>query len=125
MHTTHSFTEDTTHIRIEGLQRTLRMRHITDSHAAAFDSRNTLPSEAEKAARTYVEDYGASHLEFLVYCFTRTTEWVKYQYIRQDVLLKIMDIVTQHGAEFAFPTRTLHIAHDCDHEHEHEGLYRL
>lgn len=62
--------------------------------------------------------YGASHLEFLVYCFTKTTEWVKYQYIRQDVLLKIMEIVERHGAEFAFPTRTLHIAHDCDHEHE-------
>lgn len=76
--------------------------------------------DTEQTLFVNFDAYGASHLEFLVYCFTRTTEWVKYQYIRQDVLLKIMDIVTQHGAEFAFPTRTLHIAHDCDHEHEHD-----
>ncbi len=63
--------------------------------------------------------YGASHLEFLVYCFTRTTAWIEYQQIKQDVLLKIMEIVEGHGAEFAFPTRTLHIAHDCDHDHDH------
>ena len=54
--------------------------------------------------------YGESHLEFMVYAFTRTTEWVAYHAIKEDVLLKIMAIVEQHGAEFAFPTRTLHIA---------------
>ncbi|MDF1781079.1 MAG: mechanosensitive ion channel family protein [Alcanivoracaceae bacterium] len=64
--------------------------------------------------------YGASHLEFLVYCFTKTTAWVEFQHIKQDVLLKIMQIVEGHGAEFAFPTRTLHIASDCDHDHDDE-----
>ena len=54
--------------------------------------------------------YGESHLEFMVYAFTRTTEWVPFHAIKEDVLLKIMAIVEQHGAEFAFPTRTLHIA---------------
>lgn len=65
--------------------------------------------------------YAASHLEFMVYAFTVTTEWAKYNDVKQDVLLRIMDIVLGHGAEFAFPTRTLHIAHDgCEHEdHEH------
>lgn len=54
--------------------------------------------------------YGASHLEFMVYCFTKTTEWVKYHAVKEDVLLRIMQIVTNHGAEFAFPTQTLHLA---------------
>lgn len=54
--------------------------------------------------------YGESHLEFMVYAFTRTTEWIPFHAIKEDVLLKIMAIVEQHGAEFAFPTRTLHIA---------------
>ena len=58
------------------------------------------------------DTYGASHLEFFVYTFTRTTEWTKYHQVKQDVLLKVMRIVEQHGAEFAFPTRTLHMVRD-------------
>lgn len=54
--------------------------------------------------------YGESHLEFMVYAFTRTTEWIPFHAIKEDVLLKVMAIVGRHGAEFAFPTRTLHIA---------------
>tara|TARA_R110002073_G_scaffold2938_3_gene19225 strand:+ start:79172 stop:80344 length:1173 start_codon:yes stop_codon:yes gene_type:complete len=64
--------------------------------------------------------YAASHLQFIVYCFTKTTAWVEFQHIKQDVLIKIMEIVEGHGAEFAFPTRTLHIADNCGHEHDEE-----
>lgn len=53
--------------------------------------------------------FGPSSLDFFVYTFTRTTEWVRYHEVKQDVLLKILDIVTDHGAEIAFPTSTLHI----------------
>ncbi len=54
-------------------------------------------------------EYGASSLDFMVYCFTRTTDWVTFHAVKEDVLLKIMAIVHQHGADFAFPTRTLHV----------------
>ncbi|MEE2731626.1 MAG: mechanosensitive ion channel family protein [Pseudomonadota bacterium] len=57
--------------------------------------------------------YGASSLDFFVYCMTITTNWVKYHEVKQDVLFKISDIVQQHGAEFAFPTRTLHVIDDA------------
>ena len=58
------------------------------------------------------DTYGASHLEFFVYTFTRTTDWAKYHQVKQDVLLAIMKIVEDHGAEFAFPTRTLHMVNE-------------
>lgn len=60
------------------------------------------------------DSYGASHLEFFIYTFTKTTQWVQYHEIKQDVLMKIMNIVHQHGAEFAFPTRTLHLVSQND-----------
>ncbi len=40
---------------------------------------------------------------------TKTTEWIRYHEIKQDVLLKVAEIIDQHGAQIAFPTRTLHI----------------
>jgi MscS family membrane protein len=54
--------------------------------------------------------FGPSSLDFFIYTFTKTREWVRYHEIKQDVLLKIADIIARHGAEIAFPTRTLHMA---------------
>ena len=54
--------------------------------------------------------FGPSSLDFFVYSFTKTTDWVKYHEIKQDVLLKIEDIVASAGAEIAFPTQTLHLS---------------
>lgn len=54
-------------------------------------------------------EFGPSSLNFMVYTFTKTTNWVKFQGIQQDVFLKIIDIITQHDAECAFPTSTLHM----------------
>ena len=53
--------------------------------------------------------FGPSSLNFFIYTFTKTTNWVKFQAIQQDVFLKAIDIITAHGAECAFPTTTLHV----------------
>jgi MscS family membrane protein len=53
--------------------------------------------------------FAASSLDFFVYTFTKTTNWIEYHKVKQDVLLKISDIIRDHNAEIAFPTSTLHI----------------
>ncbi len=54
--------------------------------------------------------FAPSSLDFFIYTFTRTTDWIKFHEVKQDVLLKVSDIITSHQAEMAFPTSTLHIA---------------
>ena len=54
--------------------------------------------------------FGASSLDILIYTFTKTIVWVEYHEVKQDVLLKIGEIIARHGAEIAFPTQTLHFA---------------
>lgn len=53
--------------------------------------------------------FADSSINFLIYTFTKTTQWVHYHGVKQDVLLQVADIIARHGAEIAFPTRTLHI----------------
>lgn len=53
--------------------------------------------------------FNASSLDIMIYAFTKTIEWVRFHEVKQDVLLKISDIIEGHGAEVAFPTRTLHL----------------
>jgi MscS family membrane protein len=53
--------------------------------------------------------FAPSSLDFFIYTFTRTTKWIRYHEVKEDVLLKVMDIIAAHGAEVAFPTSTIHI----------------
>jgi MscS family membrane protein len=54
-------------------------------------------------------EFGDSSLNFLIYCFTKTTNWVAFQAIQQDVFLRVIDIIDEFEAECAFPTSTLHV----------------
>ena len=53
--------------------------------------------------------FGPSSLDFFVYTFTKTTNWVKFHAIKQDIMIKILEIIAANGADVAFPTRTLHM----------------
>ena len=53
--------------------------------------------------------FGPSSLDFFIYTFTHTTNWVRYHEVKHDVLLKIYAIITGYGAEVAFPTSTVHV----------------
>ncbi len=59
-------------------------------------------------------NFGPSSLDFFIYTFTKTTDWVRFQAIQQDVFLKTIEIIQNHGAECAFPTQTLHIPNGLD-----------
>jgi len=53
--------------------------------------------------------FAPSSLDFFIYTFTKTTNWVKYHRVKQDVLFQILQIIEKQGAEVAFPTSTLHL----------------
>jgi len=54
-------------------------------------------------------EFAPSSLDFFIYTFTKTTDWIRYHEIKQDVMLKIIEIIESHSAECAFPTSTIHI----------------
>ena len=53
--------------------------------------------------------FGPSSLDFFIYSFTKTKVWTHYHEVKQDVLLQVAEVIDRHGAQIAFPTRTLHI----------------
>ena len=54
--------------------------------------------------------FAPSSLDFFIYTFTKTTNWKNYHIIKQDILLRILKIIADNGAEAAFPTSTIHLA---------------
>ena len=53
--------------------------------------------------------YGEFSLDIMIYTFTKTTDWVHYHKIKQDVLLQIGEIIKTNKAEIAFPTQMIHL----------------
>lgn len=53
--------------------------------------------------------YAAYSLDIQIYTFTKTTAWLKFMQVQEDVFLKVADIVHAHGAQFAFPTQTVEV----------------
>jgi len=54
--------------------------------------------------------FNASSVDFFIYTFSRTVVWHEFHAVKQDILLKIADIIAKNGAEIAFPTQTLYFA---------------
>lgn len=56
-----------------------------------------------------VDSLSSSSIDILVYCFAKNIVWAEYLEVKQDVILKIMEIVENNGLSFAFPSQSLYI----------------
>lgn len=54
-------------------------------------------------------EFNSSSLDLLIYTFTKTTVWIRFHEIKQEVYLGIAKIIEEEGAEVAFPTSTIHL----------------
>ena len=59
-----------------------------------------------------LEEFADSSLNLKVLAFTPSTDFQKFRLFKQDVMLQISVILSKHGADIAFPTRTLHVVRD-------------
>lgn len=102
----------------------MQNRRIYETFGLRYEDIGTMAavvSEIEKMLRSHdaidtkqtlmvnFVEFEAYSVDFFVYCFTKTTVWTDFHVIKQDVLLKISEIVAAQGADFAFPTQTLHV----------------
>ncbi|WP_251977248.1 mechanosensitive ion channel family protein [Salinicola avicenniae] len=60
------------------------------------------------------ETFGQYSLDILIYAFTRETDWQRFHEIKQDILLKIRDVIDRHGAALALPTSRVYFPEGID-----------
>ncbi|MFQ5482962.1 MAG: mechanosensitive ion channel family protein [Nitrospinaceae bacterium] len=65
--------------------------------------------DAKRTLMVNFDKFAPSSLDFFIYTFTRTTDWVRFHEIKQDVLLQVLGVIEKEGAEVAFPTSTVHL----------------
>ncbi|MGX5201980.1 mechanosensitive ion channel family protein [Aliikangiella sp. IMCC44632] len=54
-------------------------------------------------------NFSSSSIDFFVYTFTKTTDWAEFHQIKQNVLLKIAEIIQANQSEIAYPTQRLQL----------------
>ena len=92
----------------------LRYSDLTSMDKVVAEVQTMLKSHEEiDPERTMIvnfNEFSDSSVDFFVYCFTKTTQWVKFHEVKQNVMLRIAEIIAANNAEIAFPTSTIHIS---------------
>lgn len=57
----------------------------------------------------HVDSFNDSSIDIMLYCFTKTTNWGEWMQIKENLALKVKEIVEGAGTGFAFPTTTVHV----------------
>ena len=70
------------------------------------------PRIHSESARARLVGFGASSLDIEVFAYVLTRDRLEFLAVRQDILLRIMDLVEQSGTSFAFPSQTLYFSKD-------------
>jgi len=70
------------------------------------------PRVHPEPARARFIGFGASSLDIEVFAYVMTSDWNVFLGIREDILLRVMDIIEQGGSAIAFPSRTLYLGRD-------------
>ena len=60
----------------------------------------------------YLDEFADSSINILIYCFSKSVVWQEWLEVKQDVMLKIWEILDRHGLEFAFPSESIYFDPD-------------
>jgi MscS family membrane protein len=69
-------------------------------------------------ARVRFVGFGDFSLDLEVFAYVRTTDFGEFLAVREDVYLRIMDVVARSGSGFAFPSQTAYLARDAGLDEE-------
>jgi MscS family membrane protein len=86
-----------------------QMRHVLKEIRRLLLSH---PRVTVDPARVRFVGFGAYSLDLEIFAYVDTTDWNEFLAIREDLLLRLMDVVAGSGTGFAFPSQTNYVAHD-------------
>lgn len=62
----------------------------------------------KKNLLVYLDEFSASSINILIYCFSKSVNWREWLETKEDVMYKIMEILEKNSLEFAFPSMSIY-----------------
>jgi MscS family membrane protein len=70
------------------------------------------PMVSNDPARVRFTGFGAYSLDVEITAYVTTSDWAEFLGVREDLYLRMMDLVEASGTGFAFPSQTLYVGKD-------------
>jgi MscS family membrane protein len=87
-----------------------QLRHIIRDIGAYLHASPDFETDPTKTKTfVYLDSFGSSSIDVMLYCFTKTIEWGEWLAAKERLAYIIKEIVEKHGASFAFPSTSLYV----------------
>jgi len=86
-----------------------QLRHVLVKFREMLHAHSKIHSDT---VRVRFAGFGDSSLDISIRVYALTRDFNEFHAIREDVLLRMSDIVKESGSSFAFPSQTLYMGHD-------------
>ncbi len=97
------------HIGVEYRTNIKQLGEIREKIAAYIVEDEAFVDANDASTFVRIDKFGASSIDILVYCFTKTTRWGEWLEAKEKLAYKIMEIVEEAGSGFAFPSTSIYI----------------
>lgn len=86
-----------------------QLRTVRDGIEAYIKDSGYFADASQAPLFVHIDSFGASSIDIMVYCFTRTTVWAEWLAIKEALAYAVKDIVESAGTGFAFPSQSVYI----------------
>ena len=86
-----------------------QLKQIRDGIDALITGSPDFAQPPEVSSFVRIDQFGASSIDIMLYCFTRTTDWGEWLKIKERLAYDIKDVVEGAGSGFAFPSQSVYV----------------
>lgn len=86
-----------------------QLKQIRDEIEAYIIKSDAFESPDKVSTFVRIDRFSDSSIDFMLYCFTKTTNWGEWLEIKEQLACEIKKIVEGAGSSFAFPSQSLYI----------------
>ena len=97
-------------IGVEYKTTTEQLKYIRDHVLEYILNHPEFAEPPEVATFMRVDSFGPSSIDFLLYCFTKTTNWGEWLRLKEELAFEVKRVVEEGaGTAFAFPSTTVYM----------------
>lgn len=97
------------HIGVEYRTTIEQLSEIRENIAAHIAEDGAFVDAKDASTFVRIDKFGASSIDILVYCFTKSTVWGEWLETKEKLAYRIMEIVEEAGSSFAFPSTSIYV----------------
>ena len=96
-------------IGLEYRTTTNQLKNIRDEISELILNNNNFAKNENTSYYVRIDSFSDSSIDMLVQAFTQTNDWGKYLQIKEELAVKIIEIVENNKAGFAFPSQSIYV----------------